>query len=76
MTVITTRLTVRPDGSVSLAGDIPAGEYLASIEVMERPPRQEPTKPFDIKSIQSLDLGPWPSGVGLSREELYGDDDR
>ena len=76
MTVITTRLVVRPDGSVSLAAHVPAGEYVASIEVMDRPPRQEPTEPFDINAFPLIDLGPWPEDVTLSREELYGDDGR
>lgn len=76
MTVITTRLTVAPDGTISAAAPIPTGEHVASIEVRERPPRQLPTLPFDVDALPRRDLGPWPEGLSLRREDLYGDDGR
>lgn len=76
MTVITTRLTVALDGTISAATPIPAGEHVASIEVSERPPQQLPTLPFDVDALPRHDLGPWPEGLSLRREDLYGDDGR
>lgn len=76
MTVITTRLTVAPDGTISAATPIPAGEHVASIEVHDRPARQLPTMPFDVDALPRHDLGPWPEGLSLRRDDLYGDDGR
>lgn len=76
MTVITTRLTVAADGTISTADPIPPGEHSASIELRERPPRQLPTLPFDVNALPVRDLGPWPEGLSLRREEMYGDDGR
>lgn len=41
MTVIVTRLTVAPDGTISAAALLPAGEHAASIEVEDRPTRRD-----------------------------------
>ncbi len=76
MTIITTRLTVAPDGTISASTPIPAGEHVASIEVRERPPRQLPALPFNVDELPRRDLGPWPEGLSLRREDLYGDDGR
>lgn len=74
---ITTRITVSPDGTIQSATPIPAGTYTASVEgVDERPARQLPTLPFDVDALPVHDLGPWPEGLSLRREDLYGDDDR
>ncbi len=78
MTVITTRITVAPDGTISTATPLPAGSHTASVELHDQPPaRQQPTQPFDVDSLPKIDLGPWPEGgVSLRREDLYGDDGR
>ena len=76
MTVITTRLTVAADGTISAAISLPAGEHVASIALHERPPRQLPTLPFDVDALPVRDLGPWPEGLSLRREDMYGDDGR
>ncbi len=76
MTVVNTRLTVAPDGAISTATPLPAGEYTARIEVEDRPARQLPTEPLDVDSLPVHDLGPWPEGLSLRREDLYGDDGR
>lgn len=74
MTVITTRLTVAPDGTISVATRLPTGDHVASIELRERPARQLPVQPFDADALPTLDLGPWPESLSLRREDLYGDD--
>ena len=76
MTVITTRLSVSLDGTISAATPLPAGEHEAAITVHDRPARQLPTLPFDVDALPTLDLGPWPEGLSLRREDMYGDDGR
>ncbi len=76
MTVNTTRLTISSDGAISSATPLPAGEYMAQIEIPDRPVRQLPTLPFDLDALPVHDLGPWPEGLSLRREDLYGDDGR
>lgn len=79
MTVITTTIHVAADGAVSIADKLPAGDYTARIEVREgrdRPARQLPIQPFDADALPIHDFGPWPEGVSLRREDMYGDDGR
>jgi len=76
MTVITTRITVSPDGALSAATPLPAGNYIASFEMQEAPQRQLPTHSLDLDDLPVHDLGPWPKGLSLRREDLYGDDGR
>lgn len=77
MTVIMTRITVAPDGTISMAVPLPAGEYFARVEQGSQPGRQAATAPLDVGTLPTLDLGPWPEGgVSLRREDLCGDDDR
>ncbi len=76
MTVITTRIIVSPDGTVSSTTILPAGEYIANITVHDTPARQLPTLPFNIDVLPVHDLGPWPEGLSLRREDMYGDDGR
>lgn len=72
MTVITTKLMVSPDGSVSLADAIPPGEHTVRVE-LDAP---QPQARLDYQSFPRIDVGPWPAGLSLRREDLYGDDGR
>lgn len=83
MTVITTRLIVAPDGTISSLVPLPQGAHLASVEVATLlasvevatlPLPQTPTLPFSADDLPVHDLGPWPEGMSLRREDLYGDD--
>ena len=70
MTVITTILHVSPDGAISIAEKLPAGDHTAIITVSESPqPRRS-----------ALDLavhhGPWDDSISLRREDMYGQDGR
>ncbi len=76
MTVITTCITVGSDGAVFTAIPLPVGDYIASIELREAPQRQLPTEPTDVDNLPVHDLGPWPKGLSLRRENVYGDDGR
>ena len=75
MTIITTRLTVNPDGTISTTTPLAAGEYAARIEIPEQPGSQLPTD-LDMDDLPVHDLGPWPEGLSLRREDMYGDDGR
>ena len=69
MTVITTRLTVSPDGAISSATPLPAGEYEAAVTMAAPKPR---------RSVLDLPVhdGPWDDSISLRREDMYGDDGR
>ena len=72
MTVITTRIIVREDGSVSLATPLPAGEHVVSVEV---PDTGEVRRVLTAADLPKWDFGPWPEGLQIDRDWLYGDDD-
>ena len=76
MTLITTRIIVRPDGTVSLAEPLPVGEHVAQVEIADKLVAQPPLERFDINKLPVFDLGPWPKGLSLRREDMYGDDGR
>ena len=77
MTVITTRITVAPDGTISTAVPLPTGDYVARVEQGPEPTRHPATASLDVDTLPTLNLGPWPEGgVSLRREDLCGDDDR
>jgi hypothetical protein len=76
MTVITTRLIVAPDGTISAATPLPAGEHVASITVVEPPQRRPgPGKPFTMAEFPIHDE-PWDDSISLRREDLYDDEGR
>lgn len=75
MTVITTRITVSPDGTISTATPLPAGEYTAAITAADTAPSPWPGKPFTMENFPSHDMG-WDDSISLRREDMYGDDGR
>ena len=70
MTVITTRLTVGPDGAVSVADSLSAGEHPATITVSEPPPARRSVRDMIVRD------GPWDDSISLRREDMYGGDGR
>ena len=72
--------TIQVDEDGTISGRAPdgvhPGEHLVRIEVPEPPARQLPTKPFNVDELPRHDLGPWPEGLSLRREDIYGDDGR
>ena len=74
MTVITTRITVSPDGAVSTATPLPAGEYEAAITAAPAPPPW-PGKPFTMESFP-VHNEPWDDSIPLRREDLYDEEGR
>jgi hypothetical protein len=69
VTVITTRLTVRPDGSISAAERLPQGEYTAVITVPEAPRRRS------VREMRRHDL-PWDGSISLRREGMSDENGR
>lgn len=73
MTVITTRITVTEDGTISgqtPAGQLPPGEHDAEITIAMAAQRPPKGKPFTMDGFPSHDV-PWDDSVSLSREFLY-----
>lgn len=75
MTVITTLITVRPDGSISSTAPLPEGEYAARMEVLA-PDRAAVLPLADLSDMPVFDVGGWPEGTTFGRDEIYGDDGR
>jgi hypothetical protein len=75
---IRTRLLVGADHTVTgkVPDDVPPGEHEAIITVLPPPARQKASRPFNVDNLPVIDLGPWPEGLTLSREDIYGDDGR
>ena len=78
MTVITTRIIVAEDGSISgqmPVGQLPPGEHEAAITVtttVSRPPKR---KPFTMDNFPMHDV-PWDDSISLRREDLYDEEGR
>lgn len=75
MAVITTRIQVAPDGTISgraPVNQVPPGEHEAAITVA---PAKQPGKPFTMANFPIHD-GPWDDSISLRREDMYGDDGR
>jgi hypothetical protein len=77
MSDIRTRIHVDADHTITGVAppDVPPGDHEITITV---PPlaRQPAKKPFDVNDLPNVDLGPWPEGLSLRREDIYGDDGR
>lgn len=78
MTVITAHIRVAPDHTISGVAPegVPPGDHTVTIQLLERPPRQEPVLPFDVNALPVHDFGPWPENLSLRREDIYGEDGR
>ena len=75
---IRTRIQVGPDHNVTgtVPNEVPPGEHEAVITVSSLPARRKAARPFDVNALPTVDLGPWPEGLTLRREDIYGDDGR
>jgi hypothetical protein len=75
---IRTRVLVGPDRNISgTAPDtVPPGEHEATINVAPDLTRQRPGERFDVEALPTHDLGPWPEGLSVRREDMYDEDGR
>jgi len=69
MTVITTRLTVSPEGAISSTIPLPTGEHHAYVTVTV-PPRRRSVRDMPVHHAA------WDDSTSLRREDLYDDDGR
>jgi hypothetical protein len=78
MTAIRTRIRVDRDHQISgiAPPDVPPGEHEVTINLAPAPTRQLPTGKFNIDDLPKHDLGPWPEGLSLRREDMYDEDGR
>ena len=78
MIQIHTRIRVGPDHRISGVAppDVPPGEHEVTISLGRLPAPQLPTKKFNIEDLPKHDLGPWPEGLSLRREDMYDEDGR
>lgn len=78
MNEIRTRVLVGPDHRISgiAPADVPPGEHEVILELLPPVTRQKATRAFNVANLPMIDLGAWPDGVSLRREDLYGDDGR
>ncbi len=78
MAEIRTRILVGPDHRISgtAPAAVPPGEHEITIAVVSAPTRQPPGAPFDADGLPVHDLGPWPEGLSLRREDIYDEDGR
>jgi hypothetical protein len=78
MAEIRTRVLVGPDHNISgtAPAAVPPGEHEVTIIVAPGATRPRPGEPFDVETLPTHDLGPWPQGLSLCREEIYDEDGR
>ncbi len=69
MKTIETTAIVAPDGTLTarVPPDVPPGEHRVVLVIEERPARGQEVLPFDFPID---DLGPWPEGLSLRREDI------
>jgi hypothetical protein len=72
------RIQVDPNRTISgiAPQEVPPGEHDVTIVIAPVSGRRADGEPFDVNRLPTVDLGPWPEGVSLRREDLYGDDGR
>jgi hypothetical protein len=75
MTTVETTASVTPQQTMSLTvrlpGDVLPGDHRVVVVIDERVAAQP--KPGRLEDWPRHDVGPWPDGLSLRREELYGD---
>ncbi len=73
MRSIATTATVAPDGTLTaqVPLDVPPGEHRIVVMVEEGPTTGNTRPPLDLPP--PLDMGPWPEGLSLRREDMYDD---
>jgi hypothetical protein len=74
MKTIQTRVVVEPGHTITLhlPDDIEPGAYQVTLVIDDQPigPKS------DFSDFPVIDVGPWPEGLSLRREDMYGDDGR
>jgi hypothetical protein len=75
VTRIRTRATIDSQGRITVEAsappEVPPGEHEITVIIEEQPPVRKTPPEFPVD-----DVGPWPEGPSLRREDLYDDDGR
>jgi len=56
--------------------DVPPGEHEVTFTLVPSPARETPATKFSIEDLPKHDLGPWPKGLRLRREDIYDEEGR
>ena len=74
MKTIQTRAVVGPEHTITLQlpDEIEPGAYQVTLVIDDRPVAVK----SDFSDFPVIDVGPWPEGLSLRREDMYGDDGR
>jgi len=72
---IETTATVGPDGTLTarVPPEVPPGQHRVVVVIEEEWRGEETTELFDFPAHN---VGPWPEGLSLRREDMYGDWER
>jgi hypothetical protein len=75
MNEVRTRVVVGPDHRISgiAPAEVPAGEHEVTIKPTDRSLREQ-AAPREQGDLPRHDIGPWPTGLSLRREDIYSDD--
>jgi hypothetical protein len=79
MPEVRARIRVDPDRSITgtAPANVPPGEHEVLITLTPAPTRKAAKKkPFNVDDLPTHDLGPWPEGLSLRREDIYDEDGR
>lgn len=72
MKTVETTATVGSDGTLTarVPPEVPPGRHRVVVLIEEEPAEEEKRPALEIPVY---DLGPWPEGLSLRREDMYGD---
>jgi hypothetical protein len=78
MIEIRTRVMVGPDRHISGTAPtgVPPGEHEVIITAAPVAIRRHPSENFDVGTLPDHDLGSWPDGLSLRREDIYDEQGR
>ena len=78
MNELRARVVVGPDHRISGTAptEVPAGEHEVTITLADRSASEQASRPLNSTDLPRHDLGPWPDGLNLRREDIYGDGSR
>jgi hypothetical protein len=79
MRTIETTAVVTADHTITLQvpADVPVGQckVVIVVDAIPQPSSPPPVRPLPF-GLTPIDVGPWPEGFTVSREQIYGDDGR
>jgi hypothetical protein len=75
MTTIEMTVDIGPNRqlAIQLPEDITPGRHRVVLQIEEARPAKQPDI---VASLPRFDVGPWPEGFTVRREDIYGDDGR